>query len=122
MFKQLTTFGAKRTASQALGFYLAYFLLGGLISGLVGMLLGMAGVIEGFSAGAAAGAWVSIPFSVGVGLVVALKKNRASEFSMILSLPIIGILASYGGSALGLLIPAFLTTLNSSESDASESA
>jgi len=118
MFKQLTAFGVKRSAAQALGFYLAYLLLGGLGSGLIAILFGMAGLIEGYSAGVSVGAWVAVPFSLGIGLVVALKKGRVSQFAVILSLPVTGVLASFGGSFLGLLIPAYLTTLKSADEEA----
>ncbi len=118
MFKQLTAFGAKRSAAQALGFYLAYCLLAACIGGFAAELLSMAGVIEGFDDSIRVGAWIAIPFSMGIGLAVAFKKRRASQFAVILSFPVIGVLALFGGALLGLLIPAFFTTLNSADSDA----
>mgnify|MGYP001253173920 FL=1 len=39
MFTRLTDLGFKRSATQALGFYLAYSLLGSLISGLLGLAI-----------------------------------------------------------------------------------
>lgn len=115
MFTRLTDLGFKRTATQALGFYLAYSLLGSLISGLAGLLAAAFGLVEpdDFSSLTQVGAAVIIPFCLVVAIGIGVKKGIALEFKMLIFYVITGICAVFLGALLGLVIPAYLTTLES---------
>lgn len=113
MFTRLTDLGFKRTATQALGFYLAYLSLGMLVGFLSGAVAGMLGLIENYSGGVDAGALAVIPFCIALAITIGVKKGIALEFKMLVLYAITGICAVFLGALLGLVIPAYLTTLDS---------
>ena len=115
MFTRLTDLGFKRSPLQAVGFYLAYSLLGVLISGLAGLLAAAFGFVEpdDFSSLAQVGAAVIIPFCVAMAIGIGVKKDIALEFKMLVFYVITAICAVLLGALLGLVIPAYLTTLDS---------
>ena len=113
MFTRLTDLGFKRTATQALGFYLAYLFLGMLVGFLSGAVAGMLGLIENYSSGVDAGALAIIPLCIVLAITIGVKKGIALEFKMLVLYAITGICAVFLGALLGLVIPAYLTTLDS---------
>ena len=114
MFTRLTDLGFKRSATQALGFYLAYLFLGMLVGGLSSAVAGMLGLVENnFSGGVDAGALAIIPVCIALAITVGVKKGIALEFKMLVLYAITGICAVLLGALLGLVIPAYLTTLES---------
>ena len=117
MFSQLTDLGFKRSALQATGFYLAYFFLGMLIGLLVGLFLGVLGLwdLNDGNTGEQIGASFAIPYCVAVAIGIGVKKGIVLEFKMLVLYAITGILAVFLGLLLGLVIPAYLTTLDSAK-------
>ena len=114
MFSHLTDLGFKRSATQALGFYLAYMFLGILVGALSSAVAGMLGLVENnFSGGVDAGALAIIPFCIALAVTIGVKKGIALEFKMLVFYAITGICAGLLGALLGLVIPAYLTTLES---------
>jgi MFS family permease len=110
MFKKLTDFGYQRTGKEAFGFYLAYFALviltGGLIGGLFGSLIPESAYQNGFKIGTV--------LSVGTALVLSYlimqHKKQTENFKFIVLSVAAGVLGLFGGSLLGLIIPAYMTT------------
>ena len=115
MFSHLTDLGFKRSATQALGFYLAYSLLGSLISGLAGLLAAAFGLVEfdDFSSLTQVGAAVIIPFCLVVAIGIGVKKGIALEFKMLILYVMTGVCTLLLGVPLALAIAAYLTTLES---------
>ncbi|OGC05723.1 hypothetical protein A2526_05555 [candidate division WOR-1 bacterium RIFOXYD2_FULL_36_8] len=107
MFKNLTDFGYKRSALQALGFYLAYLLLTIMIGFLAGGIMGMFGY--GFMDGLKVGTLSAIVISTLLSIFTVKAKNLLN-FTNILFIIATGILAFFGGAFLGLILPAYLTT------------
>src|SRR3989344_840855 len=114
MFKHLTNFSYKRNWKEAIGFYLAYFLvgiiLGGIGGALYGIQLGATTFSEGFNGGLGIGAVVGIVYSLAIAILLLIQKKLYKNFGYIVLALLSGILAAFGGSLLGLVIPAFLTT------------
>lgn len=114
MFKNLMSFSYERNWKEAIGFYLAYFLLGlifGAIAGaLTAIVSGGNSYSQGYNAGLGAGAVVSVVFSLVVSALVLKEKRLYKNFGYIVLAFLSGVLASFGGSLLGLIIPAVLTT------------
>ena len=113
MFKNLTNFGYHRSGKEAFGFYLAYLLLVVVIGALIGAFVGVAtqgsiGLSRGVSLGAIAAALVCIALSF---LILSTKK--VWRFGWILLSLLAGGLALFGGGILGVIIPAYFTTLHS---------
>ena len=114
MFTRLTDLGFKRSPLQAVGFYLAYLLLGVLISGLAAPIAAVLGLADSsFLSAVQVGAAVIIPFCVGIAIGIGVKKGIPFEFKMLVFYVITGICALFLGALLGLVIPAYLTTLDS---------
>lgn len=109
MFKNLTDFSYKRNLKEAIGFYLAYLLLGVILGGIAGALF----VSQGFNQGVRVGTIVSIILSLVISGLLLKEKNLFRNFSYILLALLSGILAAFGGSLLGLIIPAVITTKDS---------
>ena len=74
IFARLTDLRFKRSATQALGFYLAYLFLGILVGFLSGAVAGMLGLIENYSSGVDAGALAVIPFCIALSITIGVKK------------------------------------------------
>ena len=113
IFARLTDLRFKRSATQALGFYLAYLFLGILVGFLSGAVAGMLGLIENYSSGVDAGALAVIPFCIALSITIGVKKGISLEFKMLVLYMITGICAVFSGALLGLVIPAYLTTFDS---------
>jgi len=115
MFKKLTEFGYKRTAVEALGFYLAYMVLILLVAFLIGAIMGVAlsAEIANDYAGTA-GVYLMIIAPIILMILVMYEKGLLKDFRYILLTVLIGILTSFlaGFFDLLALIPvAVLTTL-----------
>ena len=109
MFKHLTDFGTVRTTKEAFGFYIAYFLLfviGGAVFGsTIAVIAGSANadLIQKILA--------PILFAAdGLICFLIIKKKNLGFIYWLLSVVSCG-LAVLGGGFLGLIIPAFMTTL-----------
>lgn len=121
MFKDLADFSKKRSGKQALGFYMVYFLislfigaLGGAISSLIS---GAATPSENFSLGLRVGAVVAILYSLVISsLVVTYRKLYKNILYLVLIL-VSGVFAVFGGSLLGLIIPALLTSVRERDTE-----
>lgn len=114
MFKKLTEFSYKRNWKEAIGFYLAYLLvgliLGGISGGLSSIQSGATTFSEGFDAGLGIGAIVGIIYSLIISFVVLIQRKLYKNFGWVILALLSGLLAAFGGSLLGLVIPAFMTT------------
>ncbi|QQG38014.1 MAG: hypothetical protein HYS26_00460 [Candidatus Kaiserbacteria bacterium] len=118
MFQHLADFGYKRTPLEAVGFYLAYLLLtlaGAMIVGVtLALLFGSTVDLNGFAIGAVFSAFASAVLSY----LVLREKRLLKRFSSF-----VWILAAAGsalliGGIVGLLIVAYLTTLQQAAGDA----
>lgn len=114
MFKKLTEFSYKRNWKGAIGFYLAYLLLGFILGGIFGILStiqsGATTPSEGFDAGFKIGAIISIIYPLTISFIVLVQRKLHKNFGWVILALLSGLLAAFGGSLLGLLIPAFMTT------------
>ena len=107
MFSNLTNFGYKRSAKEAVGFYLAY--LGMLL--LFAMLLGgVAGFIFKISymQGVLIGAVVAIIASIALATIVVKSKYQLNNFGYLILILLSGVLAIFIGGIGGLIPVAYL--------------
>lgn len=112
MFKHLFDLGHPRTAVQAVGFYIAYLVLLVLVAALIGGIAGMLiPNLSSFAAGARVGAVVAIIACVIIALLILKRKKLLGNFGLILLAVLTGFLAMVGGGLLGLIVPAYLTTV-----------
>jgi hypothetical protein len=112
MFKKLTDFPYARSGSEAFGFYLAYLLFIIILSAVVsGVFLGIGFISpeHGFHTGMRLGTAVAITCSIALSLLVVIQKKLTGNFGYILLSLLAGLLASFGGGLIGLIIPAVLT-------------
>jgi hypothetical protein len=123
MFKNLTSFGYRRTTKEAFGFYLAYLLLyivvGGFTAAVAAFVGGTGGFSNGFALGVRVGSAAVALLSVGISLGILRSKNALGFGRILLSL-LAGFLSLGGGGVLGLIVPACFTTLPSPDAAASE--
>jgi membrane protease YdiL (CAAX protease family) len=114
MFKNLTDFSYKRDWKAAIGFYLAYFLLGLILGaiggGLAGIQSGSTTFDQGYSQGVGVGAVIGVVYCLVIACLLLVKKKLYKNFGYILLGLLSGVLALFGGSLLGLIIPAIMTT------------
>lgn len=115
MFANLTNFSYKRTAKEAIVFYLAYLVLGfilGAVAGALGAVILAKGgsETEVYSAAAQSGMVVAILYPMVISFLILKGKNLTSNFGYILLAVAAGILGYFGGALLGLIPAAFLTT------------
>jgi uncharacterized membrane protein YoaK (UPF0700 family) len=114
MFKNLTDLSYKRNWKEAIGFYLAYLLLGFILGAVAGAFMaaqsGATTFDQGFNQGVSIGAMVGIAYSLIVACALLWKKKLYKNFGYVLLALVSGILAAFGGSLLGLIIPAVITT------------
>ena len=112
MFKNLTNFSYKRTWQEAIGFYLAFLLLSMILGAIAGALFGGTAntFSQGFNQGVRVGAIIGIIFCLIISGLLLKEKKLFRNFGYILLALLSGILAAFGGSLLGLIIPAFITT------------
>ena len=115
MFKKLTEFGYKRTAPEAIGFYLAYLGLTLLMAFFVGVVLGVIFPKDSAVAYAsAAGKCVVLIVSIGLIVWIMYEKNLLKEFRGVLWAVLTGIIAAFLAAGFDILAPipaAVLTTL-----------
>jgi len=109
VFKNLTDFAYKRTAIEALGFYLAYLVLIIVASIVGGSIMGLLGIIDTKTA-FNLGTILAIVASLTISFAIIKRKNHMDNFSYILLALLSGILALIGESILGLIPAAILTT------------
>jgi uncharacterized membrane protein len=111
MFKKLTEFDYKRTALEAVGFWLAY---GGLIlltAMLVGGFLGVVLPPEKISDYAnPAGKTIAFVMCLGLSVLILAKKKLLDKFGYIVFVILCGFLPLLTGFPGGLVSVAFLTT------------
>ena len=123
MFKNLTNFSYKRNWKEAIGFYLAYFIVGLILGGIGGALSsiqsGATTFSEGFSSGLGVGAMVAIVYCLVVAILVLAQRKLYKNFGYVILALLSAILAAFGGSLLGLIIPAFMTTRGVSATETS---
>ena len=113
MFKKLTDFSYTRSGKEAFGFYLAYLVFVIILSDVVSGLfigLGFVNAGQGFNTGMRLGTAVAITCSTIISLLIVSQKKLAGNFGYILLSLVAGLLASAGGSLIGLIIPTLLTT------------
>ena len=113
MFKKLTDFAHKRTALEAIGFYLAYLVLGILLGVLFAVIFGiLAGVTQekAYDTGVLTGSVVALVFSIGLPIMILQQKKQLNNFGYILLIALAGVLAVFAGCLAGLIPAAFLTT------------
>lgn len=112
MFKNLTDFSYARSGKEAFGFYLAYLLFIIILSAVVsGIFLGIGYITpaHGYHTGMRLGTAVAITCSVALSLLVVIQKKLTGNFGYILLSLLAGLLASFGGGLIGLIIPAVLS-------------
>jgi hypothetical protein len=113
MFRELTNFGLKRTAVQALGFYLAYLLFIMLLGGLAGfvfvLLFGPNSVSE-FTQTVSIGATIGALVCAFLTYSVRKEKHVAKQYSTLIYVIVSFALGIIGGGLLGLTVPSYLTT------------
>ncbi|MBU6415034.1 hypothetical protein KGQ34_02220 [Patescibacteria group bacterium] len=121
MFKNLLNFSYKRGWKEAIGFYLAFFLVGFILGGIGGALSGIQSEAttfsQGFSLGYEVGVKIGIVYSLIISCVVLIQRKLYKNFWYFILALLSGLLAFFGGSLLGLIIPAFMTTRGAAVSD-----
>lgn len=124
MFSNLTDFSFKRSAIQAVGFYIAYLVLtivlGALAGGVFSILTSDLTVAGSYLSGVRIGAVLAVVVSTSLAFVVVSKKQRLSNFFYLILIALSGILALLAGGLAGLIIPAFLTTRDSLTTEGSK--
>jgi hypothetical protein len=124
MFKQLTELSLKRNWKQAIGFYIAWVLVIVVSLAVFGYLLGILTYspgktgAEGFASGAKAGGIASLFVTLAFSIIILRAKGILGSFKSILLVLGTAILALMGGGLLGMLIPAYLTTMSGPSSTA----
>lgn len=117
MFKDLTNLGLKRTATQAIGFYLAYFLLilivGFILGGIGGAFMG--DNENAFNIGANLGIVISIIITLILGFLILREKKLLNSYGYILIVLISAAIALFAGALGGLILIAYLTTRQSKD-------
>jgi hypothetical protein len=108
MFAEIMNFNYRRSAKQAVGWYLMYLLVGLVIGAVSGYLAGLfVHADEGFNIGRLAGQFSAVPLNILLGtLLIWHRKKDAPNLLLVLT----GVLLSALAGALGGLIPlAFLS-------------
>jgi hypothetical protein len=116
MFSQLGNFGYKRTALQAVGFYIAYLVFTIITAALAGMVLGGVTGNNDFEFGKKVGIVVAIVMTLVFSFLILQAKKMTNNYMYVGLAVGAGILAYLGGGLLGLIIPAYLTTQGSDSS------
>jgi len=110
MFRKLTDFSYKRSFKEALGFYLGYLLLIVLASMILGGVSGLVLGNQSTEIGLRIGNLVAVIAVLALSFMILSKKDLSGNFGMILVALLSGILAFLGGSLLGLIPAAYLST------------
>jgi uncharacterized membrane protein YoaK (UPF0700 family) len=114
MFKEITNYKYTRNNTEAVGFYLAYllfgFMVGAIIGGLSSMVAGATTFQEGLEVGLKVGPVSAVVYVGLISFLVAKEKRLFKNIAYTILLLAGIILSIFGGSLLGLIIPAYLTT------------
>ncbi len=111
MFSHLSDFGYKRSGLQAVGFYIVYLILTIITAAVGGIFFGMASGSNNFGLGQKIGMIVSILFAMIFSFLILQSKKMLNNYMYIGLAIAAGVLAYLGGGLLGLIIPAYLTTI-----------
>ena len=117
MFEKLTDFAYTRSTKQAIGFYIVWLLVLIVISGSLALSYEIVAAdpgktfAEGYAVGIRIGSIFAFIASAFFVVRVAMAKKRFSDSKMILYVLGTLVLVIIGGGLLGLIIPAYLTTL-----------
>lgn len=112
MFKHLSDFGYVRNVKEAIGFYLAWFLVilvAGVTIGFTVVLLFIDSVDAGYDVGVKIGTLTAIVIASALTVMVARTRNLPVLWLILATALTIG-LAGVGGSLLGLIVSAYLST------------
>lgn len=113
MFSHLAEFGYKRSALQAVVFYIVYLISTILIAGVTAMILAGLSGRNDFGFGQNIGMIVAIIIVVAISYLILQSKKLTNNYIYLMLIVAAGFLSFIGGALLGLLIPAYFTTLNS---------
>ena len=117
MFKELMNLKYKRSAKQAIGFYIIYFLIGILLSailaGSIVSILARMGMIPdtqtAITIGQVVGACCSIVYCFSLSLLILISKRLYTSIPAILLTLLTILAAAIMGSFLGCICPAILS-------------
>lgn len=116
MFERLTEFSHKRSTREAVGFYLAYLLMIMVVNLIIESLFGgIRPIYYGDREFLRISIAVCITASLALSFFIITQKKLETDFGYVLLSLASGLLATFGGGLLGLLIPAFLTTLSKNQ-------
>ncbi len=118
MFKELLNFEYKRSAVQAIGFYIFYFIIGIILSavlaGLIIICLVKMGLVTdtqtSANVGRVIGACCAIIYYFALSSIIILRKKLYTSVSAILLLLLTIVAAVLMGGLLGCICPAILST------------
>ncbi|MDE2589281.1 MAG: hypothetical protein KGL95_06410 [Patescibacteria group bacterium] len=105
MFKNLLNFKVKRTGKQAIGFYLAFLLFNSLFG--AALALTFAG---DYNSGVTVGAYGALLVVVVLSVLILRERKRYKSYFFLVFVVVALILTRIGGSLLGLIPLAYLTT------------
>ncbi len=111
MFKHLKDFGHRRTAKEALGFYIVYLLATALFAAIIGALAGVFIQENAFEAGVQFGTVIGIIVSITLSFLILSKKGLTNSYLLLLLALFGGLLQLVGGGIVSLIVPAYLTTV-----------
>ena len=116
MFTHLLDLSYRRSAKEALGFYLFYFVILVGVSAVAGAIFGAAtpdrpqGFAAGYQSGLAIGNVVAIVGSAGLSFVVLVQKGRFNHPGYLL-VGLLGVAGAFAaGALLGMIAPSWLST------------
>ncbi len=111
MFKDLLNFSYKRSAKEAIGFYIEYLVIVMLGAMIVVAILGLAtGNENNFEFGFRIGNILAIITTLSLSFLILKSRNLLGNFFYIILLLLSGLLAYFGGGILGLIPVSFLST------------
>ena len=116
MIKKLAEFGYVRSPLEAVGFYVVWLIVLMVSAGLVAMAIGS--IILGSAAtpedslvtGIRIGTVIGVLFSVMLSMLIAHRKKLLQDMVTLLLIVASGLVATFGGGLLGMIIPAYLST------------
>jgi drug/metabolite transporter (DMT)-like permease len=112
VFNNLTNFSYQRSASEAVGFYIAYFIAIVFVAAIVG---GVAGALNinaelSFQHGLVLGNILAAIACLGLALIIVVHKRLLTNVWCMLLVLLTAVLAFVGGALAGLIPVAYLTT------------
>lgn len=112
IFDNLTDFGLKRNAKQAIGFYLAYLFMMFIVAFIIGTLFGLfvSNGDQAYDIGVKVGTTVSVAATFGIGFLILRAKKLLGSFGYILFVLISTAIALYIGGLVSFVALAWLTT------------